>query len=149
MEFKTELVPYLCAKNAAAAIEFYKAAFGAIQGWRLDEPGGRVSHADMEIGDVGFMIADEHPEVGFVSPETIGGTPITLHLTVENADAVFEQAVRAGAKVDRPLQDQFYGYRNGYVTDPFGFRWCIGTKLEELTPQQLDERVGVKREATA
>jgi len=143
------LIPYLCAKDAAAAIEFYRKAFGATQGWRLDEPNGRVSHADMQIGDAQFMIAGEHPEFGFLSPQTIGGTPFTLHLNVENVDAVFEQAVQAGAKVLRPVKDQFYGERNGHVLDPFGFRWCISTTIEQLTPEDLDARAGVKREVTA
>ena len=144
-----KLTPYLCARNAAAAIEFYKKAFGAEQGWRMDSPEGKVMHADLRIGAAEFMISDEFPEYGALSPETAGGVPLNLHLIVADADAVFHQAVAAGAIVERPLENKFYGHRNGGIRDPFGFRWTIGTVLEELTPEQMDERVGIKREVTS
>ncbi len=137
---KNSLVPYLCAKGAADAIDFYKKAFGATEVWRMAGPEGKVMHADLKIGDVPFMISDEFPEHGAVSPQTLGGCPMVLTLTVDDADAAFEQAVAAGATAQRPVALQFYGHRTGYINDPFGYRWCITTVVEELTPEEMQAR---------
>jgi PhnB protein len=134
------LTPYLCARNASQAIDFYKTAFGAVETMRIDGPDGSVGHAEMKIGDAVFMLADEFPAMQFFSPQHLSGTPVTLHLTVLNVDQFFEQAVAAGAKVDRPIKDEFYGMRTGTLTDPFGHRWMIGTVTEELTNEEILRR---------
>lgn len=134
------LTPYLCCKGAAAAIDFYVQAFDAVEVTRLEEPGGRIGHAELTIGGVPFDLADEYPEYGVISPETLGGTPFTLTLEVADADAVFARAVAAGATVQRELSDQFYGFRAGQVLDPFGYRWSIRTKLEDLSAEELERR---------
>jgi len=134
------LTPYLCCKDAAAAIDFYVRAFDAVEVTRLEEPGGRIGHAELTIGGVPFDLADEYPEYDVISPETLGGTPFSLNLEVADADTVFAQAVAAGATVLRELSDQFYGYRAGQVVDPFGYRWSIRTKLEDLSAEELDRR---------
>ncbi len=129
-EFQNTAVPYLCAKNAAAAIDFYKKAFGATESFeRMISPDGRVGHAEFRIGEATLMISDEYPEINVLSPETLGATPVMIVLTVENADAVVEQAVAAGAKVLLPVEDQPYGRRSGKILDPFGFRWDVGTPI--------------------
>src|SRR4051812_20378147 len=117
--------PYLIVKGAAAAIDFYKKAFGATELMRLADPGGRVGHAEVKIGDSPIMLADEFPEMGSRSPQTLGGSPVGIALYVEDADAVFNAAVAAGAKVKRPMADQFYGDRTGTVEDPFGHVWTV------------------------
>ena len=134
------LVPYLCAKGAADAIDFYKKAFGATEVWRMAGPDGKVMHADMKIGDLPFMISDEFPEHGAVSPHTLGGAAVMLALTVDDVDAIFAQAVAAGATVQKPVALQFYGHRTGYVLDPFGYRWGISTVVEKLTPEEMQAR---------
>jgi PhnB protein len=123
------ITPMLSFKDAASAIEFYKRAFGAVEVTRLTEENGRVGHAELRIGDAALMLSDEYPEIQVLSPETIGGSPVMLLLTVKDVDAVFHQAVAAGAAVDRPLQDTFGGaMRNGKLVDPFGHRWMILTR---------------------
>ena len=132
--------PYLIVKDAAAAIDFYKKAFGAEEIMRMPGPGGRIMHAEIKIGDSPIMLGEECPEFGAKSPETLGGTPIGLCLYVEDVDARFKQAVGAGAKATRPVMDQFYGDRSGNVTDPFGHQWTIATHKEDLTVPQIMER---------
>ena len=137
---QTALTPYLTVRDAAKAIEFYQRAFGAIEELRMAAPGGKIGHAEMKIGSGRIMLSDEYPEMDVRSPETIGGSPVMMHLYVEDVDATFAQAVAAGAKVVRPLEDQFYGDRTGGVTDPFGHAWHIATHKEDVSPEELKKR---------
>ena len=134
------LTPYLCVSDAARAIEFYDKAFGATLIMRLAEPGGRVGHAELQVGDSVIMLADEHPEYGVRSPRAFGGSPVSLHLYVEDVDAVVARAVAAGAKVVHPVADKFYGDRSGRVEDPFGHLWDIGTHKEDVSPAEVERR---------
>ena len=134
------VTPYLCCRDAARAIEFYKKAFGATEIMRMGAPDGKVGHAELQIGNSRVMIADEFPEMQFLSPASIGGTPITLHLYVEDVDAVVPRAVGAGAKVTRPVKDEFYGDRAGQVEDPFGYKWYVATHKEDLTMEEIEKR---------
>ena len=131
------ITPYITVKNAVEAIEFYKKAFGAIELLRMPDASGRISHAEIRIGDSVIMMSDEHPEMGVYSPQHYGGAPVGVLLYVENCDAVFAQAVAAGATVQRPLADQFYGDRSGGVVDPFGFRWYISTHIKDVSMEEL------------
>jgi PhnB protein len=132
--------PYLSIKGAAEAIEFYKKAFGATETMRLADPSGKIGHAEIKIGKANIMLADEYPEMGFVSPKTLGGSPVTIHLYVEDVDAVASQAEAAGAKVLRPVADQFYGDRGGSFEDPFGHRWFLSTRIEDISPEEMKKR---------
>lgn len=134
------VTPYLCCRDAARAIEFYKKAFGATEIMRMGAPDGKVGHAELQIGNSRVMIADEFPEMQFLSPASIGGTPVTLHLYVEDVDSVVPRAVGAGARVTRPVKDEFYGDRAGQVEDPFGHRWYVATHKEDLTMEEIDKR---------
>ncbi len=131
---------YLIVDGANAAIEFYKKAFGATELFRMPGPGGAVMHAEIMIGDSPVMLADQNPNWGAHAPQKYGGSPVHMLIYVEDADARFDQAVKAGATVVRPLQDQFYGDRSGTVLDPFGHQWSIATHKEDLTPEQIGER---------
>jgi PhnB protein len=135
------VTPYLIVNGGAKAIEFYKRALGATEKLRLEGPDGKIGHAEIEIGDSVVMLADEFPEMGAKSPQSIGGTPVGICLYVENVDARFEQAVKAGAKIERPLQDQFYGDRSGTVIDPFGHKWTIATHIEDVSEEELSRRM--------
>ena len=139
------VTPYLMFSGASAAIEFYKKALGASEVMRLDDPSGRIHHADIKIGDSCIMLADEHPELQALSPKTIGGSPVSLHVYVEDVDAAVDRAVKAGAKLVRPVADQFYGDRSGGVEDPFGYRWFIATHKEDLTMDEIRRRAAVQR----
>ncbi|MGH7127836.1 MAG: VOC family protein [Planctomycetaceae bacterium] len=132
--------PYLIIKGAAEALEFYKKAFGAKESMRLAGPDGKIGHAEIRIGDSPIMLADEHPDMGYVGPNTLGGTPVSLALYVEDVDARFKQAVAAGAKVLRPVQDQFYGDRTGTLKDPFGHVWSLATHIEDVPPEEMHRR---------
>jgi PhnB protein len=132
--------PYLIVKDAARAIEFYKRAFGATELLRMAAPGGKIGHAEIKIGDSPIMLADEVPDMGALSPESLGGTPVSILLYVEDVDAVFNQAIAAGAKVQRPVKDQFYGDRTGGVTDPFGHVWYVATHKEDVSPEEMRKR---------
>lgn len=136
------VTPHLVCRNAAGMIEFYKKAFGAVEQGRAPGPDGKsIMHAAIKIGDSIVFLNDEFPDMGAVSP--VGkGTPVTLHLYVEDADKQFQQAVAAGAEVVMPLGDQFWGDRYGIVRDPSGHQWSIGMHLEDLTPDQIKERMG-------
>src|SRR4051794_33018507 len=134
------VTPYLIISGAAKALEFYKKALGATEVMRLDH-GGKIGHAEIKLGDSHVMLADEFPEMGARSPLSIGGTPVGICLYVPNVDAVFKQAVDAGAKVDRPVQDQFYGDRSGTVIDPFGHKWTIATHIEDVSPEEIGKRM--------
>jgi PhnB protein len=136
-----KLFVYLHIRNAAAAIQFYESAFGARELYRLTEPGGtRIGHAELDFDGTRVMLADEFPDFGARGPETIGGTPVTVQLQVENADALINRAVKAGATLERPLQDQFYGERSGTILDPFGHRWNISHRIEEVSPTEMQRR---------
>jgi len=134
------VTPYLCVSDAARAIEFYKEAFGATEVGRMDAPGGRIGHAEIKIGDSHVMLADEFPEINFRSPQTLGGPSAQFMIYVEDVDARVEQAVAAGAKLVRPVKDQFYGDRSGGVEDPFGHFWYISTRIENLTHEEIKKR---------
>lgn len=132
--------PYLIINGAAGSLEFYKQAFGATELFRMDAPGGKIGHAEIKIGDSPIMLADEYPDMGYRGPKSIGGTPVSIMLYVDNADFVFNQAVAAGAKVKQPVKDQFYGDRSGTLEDPFGHVWTIATHKEDLTPAEIHKR---------
>jgi PhnB protein len=133
--------PYLILNDAAKAIEFYKRAFGAAELMRLPAPGGKIGHAEIKIGDSHIMLSDEWPEQGYKGPAALGGSPVSIMLYVNDVDATAAQAVSAGAKVTKPVQDQFYGDRSGTFTDPFGHIWHISTHKEDVPPDELDRRM--------
>ena len=132
--------PYLVIKGAAKAIEFYKKAFGAAEMTRMTQPDGRVGHAEIKIGDSPIMLADEFPEMGARSPQSIGGSPVSILLYVQDVDALTSSAIAAGAKVIRPVKDQFYGDRSGSLEDPFGHQWHIATHVEDVAPEEMKKR---------
>ena len=134
------LTPYLCVAGAARAIEFYKKAFGAQELMRM-EHGDKVGHAEIQIGDSRVMIADEFPDIGFLGPGSFGGSPVYLHLYVQDVDSRFEQAIAAGAKVRKPLKDQFYGDRSGCLEDPFGHFWFVSSHIEDVSPGEIHRRM--------
>lgn len=134
------ITPYLVVRGAARAIAFYGQTLGAIEVLRMDGPNGTIGHAEIKIGDSIVMLADEVPAMGARSPETIGGSPVSLLLYVENADQVVDRAVKAGAKLDRPVEDKFYGDRMGSFIDPFGHTWHIGTHVEDVSPEEMARR---------
>lgn len=143
------ITPYLIIKNAAQAIEFYKKAFGAKETFRMEDPSAKkVGHAELKIGDSVVMLADEYPDMGYRSPQSLGGTPVSIHLYVENVDAVVEQAVRSGAKVERPVKDEFYGDRTGTLRDPFGHVWSVATHKEDVSPEEMKRRAEAAFETT-
>ena len=131
------LTPHLVCRDAAAAIDFYGRAFGAIEQFRLPMPDGRIIHACVQIGDSRLFLVDAMPEHGAFGPDVLKGTPVTIHLQVQDADAVFARAVAAGASVTMPLADMFWGDRYGQLRDPFGHRWSIATHVRDLSPEQI------------
>jgi PhnB protein len=133
------VTPYLICKSAVSAIEFYTRAFGAVELFRIGEP-GMVGHAEMKIGNAIFMLSDEHPNYGALSPETVGGTPVHFMVYVPDIDAFAEKAVAAGLEVLRPIENQFYGDRSGQFKDPFGHIWSFATHIEDVTPEEINER---------
>ena len=135
------LTPHLVVKGAGPAIEFYKKAFGAEELGRLNATDGQsVMHADLKIGDSHVFLVDEFPEMGCRGPESIGGTPVTIHMYVDDVDAAFGKAVAAGATVQMPLADMFWGDRYGVLTDPFGHSWSMASHKEDLTPEEIGKR---------
>jgi PhnB protein len=134
------VTPYLSVAGAADAIEFYKRAFGAKEVMRMPGPDGKIGHAEIEIGGSRIMLADEHPEMSFRGPKSCGWTTVHIHLYVEDADKVASQAAAAGAKILRPVADQFYGDRLGSVEDPFGHVWHVSTHKEDLSMAELKQR---------
>ena len=139
-EDRQTVTPYLTIKNAGAAIEFYKKVFGATEKMRLAEPDGKVGHAEIAIGKARIMISDEYPELDVLSPQSRGGSTSGLHILVDDVDAVFSAAVAAGAKVLKPVTDEFYGERTGRLADPFGHVWYIATVKEELSDDEVQKR---------
>ena len=127
-------------RRAAQAIEFYQCAFGAKELFRLTEPSGRIGHVELYYDGHVIMFSDEYPEYGLVGPEALGGTSITIHLHVDDCDALIARAVCAGAVLVRPVEDAFYGERSGTVRDPFGHEWNIGHAIEQLTPEEMQRR---------
>jgi PhnB protein len=139
------ITPYLCVKDAARAIEFYKTAFGAQETMRIGAPGDKVGHAELRFGDATLMLADEFPEMDFRGPQSLGGSPVMLHVYVEDADASVERALKAGATLKRPVADQFYGDRGGQIVDPFGHSWWLATHKEELSREEIEKRAAAPR----
>lgn len=135
------ITPYLVIQGAAQAIAFYKEAFGATELMRIDGPGGTVMHAEIKIGDSPIMLCDEWPDMGYRGPQAYGGTAVGLSLYVADVDAVFNRAVAAGAKVRKPLQNQFYGDRSGTVVDPFGHMWTVATHIEDVSTEEMKRRM--------
>jgi PhnB protein len=133
-------IPYLCCRDAARAIEFYKTAFGATEVMRPADPSGKIGHAEIKIGDALLMLADEHPDFGVRSPQAFGGSPVSIFMYVTDVDAFVTRAVAAGAKLLRPVEDQFYGDRSGNLEDPFGHKWHISTHKEDLSPEETRTR---------
>jgi PhnB protein len=138
------VTPYLILSGAGDAIAFYKKALGAEEVMRIGGPGGKIGHAEIKIGNSRIMLADEHSELQALSPRTVGGSPVSIHLYVENVDAAVERAVAAGAKLVRPVADQFYGDRVGGIEDPFGYRWFIATHKEDLTMDEIRRRAAAQ-----
>ncbi|HEV8584345.1 MAG TPA: VOC family protein [Methylomirabilota bacterium] len=138
------VIPYLSIKGASDAIEFYKKAFEAKELMRMAQPDGRIGHAELQIGDSKVMLADESPEMDFRSPRSVGGSPVMLHLYVEDVDTVVGRAVASGAKVLRPIQDQFYGDRSGTLADPYGHLWHVATHKEDLSPEEIGRRAAAQ-----
>ena len=134
------VTPYLIVRGAAQAIEFYIRAFGATELYRLTEPGGRVGHAELRIRGSIVMLADEYPDFGSVSPATLGGTPVKLHLQVEDVDGFMRRAVAQGAVELRAPKDQFHGERSGMLADPFGHHWFVSTHIEDVSPEEMQRR---------
>jgi PhnB protein len=134
------VTPYLAVDDAAAAIEFYKRAFGAKERGRMDAPGGKIGHAELEIGDSLVMLADALPQFATRPPKELGATTVGVFMYVEDVDAVVKQAVDAGATVTTEVDDQFWGDRYGSVTDPFGHLWSIATRIEDVPPEEMAER---------
>jgi PhnB protein len=135
------VTPFLVVSDAARAMEFYKAAFGAKERMRMAGPGGKIVHAEMTIGDTVIMVADEFPEWGNLSPESLNGSPVRMALYVEDVDDVASRAVAAGAKVLIPVADQFYGDRSGRLADPFGHLWIVATHIEDVSPGEMQKRM--------
>jgi PhnB protein len=134
------VAPYLIVDGAGAAIDFYKSVLGATERFRMPAPGDKVGHAELEIGDSVIMLADEFPEMDARGPRTVGGTPVSMHVYVEDVDAVFERAIEAGAKALRPVEDRFYGDRSGLFEDPFGHHWDVATHVEDVPPDEMEQR---------
>jgi PhnB protein len=135
------ITPYLFVKGAVAAIDFYKSVFGATEVVRMMGPNGKVMHAELKIGDSIVMLADENPPTGIMSPQTVGGFSVGMHLYVENVDAVIQRAVESGAKLLHPIKNQFYGDRSGSLLDPFGHMWSVATHVEDVSPEEMRKRM--------
>ena len=137
---KPAMSPYLIVRGAAQAIAFYEKALGAREVFRLCEPSGKIGHAELMLDDARLLLADEYPDFGALSPVSVGGTPVTIHLYVADVDAVVARAVEGGATVLRPAKDEFFGDRSAMLTDPFGHRWQIATRKENVAPAEMQRR---------
>ena len=135
------LTPYLALRDAAKAIEFYKAALGATEVYRLPMPGGKIGHAELQVGNSRLMVSDEMPEWGNKSAAGYGGSPVGLCIYTENVDALAERFVKAGGKQVRPLENQFYGDRSGQFLDPEGFKWTLAQHVEDVSPEEMQRRM--------
>jgi PhnB protein len=138
------VTPYLVIKGAAAAIDFYKKAFGAVEVMRMPQPDGRVGHAELKFGDSMVMLADEFPEMSVVGPKTLGNTSVALLLYVDDVDKAVERAVSLGATIKKPVADQFYGDRSGTLEDPFGHKWTLAVHLEDVSPEEMERRMAAQ-----
>jgi len=134
------VTPYLIVDGAGAAIDFYCSVLGATERVRMPGPDGRIGHAELQLGDSMIMLADENAQMDVRGPRAIGGTPVSLHVYVEDSDAVFERAVQAGARALRAVEDRFYGDRSGQFEDPFGHRWDVSTHVEDVPPEEMSKR---------
>jgi PhnB protein len=141
------VTPYLIVDGATQAIQFYKDAFGAKERFRMPGPGGKVMHAELEIGDSVVMLADEFPDMNVRGPKSFGGSAVSLYIYMEDVDAVVARAVKAGATLSKPVADQFYGDRTGQVEDPFGHRWGVATHVEDVSPEEIGRRVAAMKPA--
>jgi len=135
------VTPYLIIKGAARAIDFYKQAFGAVEMFRMPGPNGAIGHAELRIGDSIIMLADEIHSSPYRSPDSFGGSPVSLMIYIANVDHVFARALSLGARQSRAVQDQFYGDRSGNLIDPFGHVWTIATHVEDVSPEELQRRM--------
>jgi PhnB protein len=135
-----QITPYLCVDGAADAIEFYSEVLGAKERMHMPGPDGKIGHAELELGESLIMLSDEFPDIGVRSPKAVGGTPVMISVYVEDADAVFRAAVAAGATALRPVENQFYGDRSGQFEDPFGHRWSVATHVEDVPPDEMEQR---------
>ncbi|MGA2413020.1 MAG: VOC family protein [Candidatus Sulfotelmatobacter sp.] len=137
------VTPYLVIKGAAQAIEYYKKVFGATETVRMNGPDGKIGHAELKIGDSHIMLADENPSMGegHTSATTVGGSPVSLYVYLPDVDSVVKRAADEGAKILKPVQNQFYGDRNGFIRDPFGHLWGIATHVEDVSPEEMKERM--------
>jgi PhnB protein len=135
-----QVIPSLAVDGASEAIDFYTTVFGATVRMRMDGPEGKVGHAELQLGDSVIMLSDEYPEMGHKGPKAFGGTPVTLSVYVEDVDAAFDRAVGLGAKVLRPVENQFYGDRSGQFEDPFGHKWNVATHVEDVPPDEMERR---------
>jgi PhnB protein len=134
------LTPYLICKDAGRAIEFYKTVLGAKEKMRMPAPDGKIGHAELQFGGSQLMLADEYPEMGYRGPQAIGGSPVSLHLYVEDVDGVFKRAISAGAKERQALENKFYGDRSGTIEDPFGHIWNLSSHVEDVPPEEMEKR---------
>lgn len=132
--------PYLIIRGASDAIEFYKKAFGATELFRIPAPDGKVGHAEIKIGDSPIMLADEYPDMGYKGPLSLGGSPVSIMIYVEDVDTVFNRAVASGGSVKEAVSDKFYGDRMGTLTDPFGHVWHVSTHKEDISPEEMERR---------
>ena len=135
-----QVTPYLTVDGASTAIDFYTEVLGATERMRMADPGGKVGHAELTIGESVIMLSDEYADRGVVGPKTVGGTPVMISVYVEDVDAVYDRAVKAGAKALRPVENQFYGDRTGQFEDPFGHRWSVATHVEDVSPDEMAKR---------
>ena len=135
-----QVTPYLCVLGAAAAVDFYTAVFGATERMRMPGPNDTIGHCELQLGNALIMLADEFPEMGVLSPKTIGGTPVIISVYVDDVDRVVERALEHGATSLRPVETQFYGDRSGQFEDPFGHRWSVATHVEDVSPEEMGRR---------
>ena len=138
------ITPYMALRDAKAAIDFYKRAFGAEMVLKLDMPDGKIAHAEIRIGDSILMLSEENPEWGNLSPQSLGGSPVFLMLYVADVDTAFPKAIAAGATEVRPVKDQFYGDRSGTLKDPYGYQWTLATHTEDLSQEEIERRMQVE-----
>jgi PhnB protein len=143
------VIPYLSVEGATAAIDFYQSVFDAKERVRMPGPDGKIGHAELQIGDAVIMLADEFPDMGSPSPKSVGGTPVTIMVYVEDVDSVFDRAISAGATSLRPVENQFYGDRAGSFEDPFGHKWFVATHVEDVSPEEMDRRAAEAMGGTA